>query len=133
MQQIEIIAEQFRLKTRLDECGDKIIPGKRGHLNFDGSKLCLMVIDAGYVRASRWQALGAEKLWLGDVGRNGSRRIQDVKIVGIPESSWPLAIRLARCPIRRTLSPEETARLKAVGHKLQAIARSKKAFAAAEA
>src|SRR5580704_16934505 len=109
MQQIEIIAEQFRLKTRLDECGDKIIPGKRGHLYLDNGALCLMVIDGSIVISSRWKALGG-KLWLGDIGKNNAgRRVQDVKVTGIPEASYPAAAKLARCIVQRrlNLSPEQ--------------------------
>jgi hypothetical protein len=46
------------LHTRLDECGDKIIPGRRGHLYFDGGELCLMVCDGKPANRSRWEALG---------------------------------------------------------------------------
>jgi hypothetical protein len=41
----EQFAEQFRLRIAHDECGDKIIPGKRGHLYCAGGELCLMVVD----------------------------------------------------------------------------------------
>jgi hypothetical protein len=42
---IESCARERRLRIRLDECGDRIIPGKRGHLYFDGGVLCLMVTE----------------------------------------------------------------------------------------
>jgi len=38
-------AEEYRLKMRADECGDRVIPGRRGHLWFDGPELCLTILD----------------------------------------------------------------------------------------
>jgi hypothetical protein len=56
-----------------DECGDKIIPGKRGHLHLADGELCLMVIDGAPASRSRWEALGG-KLWIGDISRDATRR-----------------------------------------------------------
>ena len=42
---MESFAATWRLKIRLDECGDKIISGKRGHLYCDEGRLCLMVVE----------------------------------------------------------------------------------------
>jgi hypothetical protein len=105
----ESFAQRFRLRVRRDECGDPIIPGRRGQsqLYFDGGddgQLSLLVIDGPYVLRSRWKALGARRLWLGDVFQDGKRRVQDVKAEGIPLENAKLAIRLAKVPIRRKLS-----------------------------
>src|SRR5215472_2047717 len=65
---LKAFAREFRLKVRLDECGDPIIPGRRGQsqLYFASGELCLMVIDGPVAKPSRWQTLGG-KLWLGTV------------------------------------------------------------------
>jgi len=99
---VESFARSWRLKTRLDECGDKIIPGKRGHLYFDDGALCLMVTDGQPANKSRWQALGG-KLWMGEI----SGQVQDVKISGIPLENAKAAIRMARVKPRRVLSPAQ--------------------------
>ena len=99
MMNIKSFARQYRLRIRRDECGDPIIPGRRGQsqLYFAGSDgLCLMVLDGPRVKRSRWHALGG-KLWLGDI----SAGVQDVKITNIPMENARLAIRLARVkPVR---------------------------------
>lgn len=60
---VDQFAEHFRLRIRRDECGDKIIPGRRGHLYFaDSDGLCLMVTDGALANRKRWEALGG-KLW----------------------------------------------------------------------
>jgi len=38
-------ANEYRLNLRSDECGDRVIPGRRGHLWFDGPELCLTILD----------------------------------------------------------------------------------------
>jgi hypothetical protein len=67
-------ARKHRLRVRLDECGDLIIPGRRGQsqLYFAGEELCLMVIDGPVVKPSRWESLGG-KLWLGTVSSGANR------------------------------------------------------------
>jgi|SRR5215472_8221062 len=107
---VESFARSWRLKTRLDECGDKIIPGKRGHLYFDRDALCLMVLDGAVSVPRRWKALGG-KLWLGDVfiEPDTGKRAQDVKITGIPLENAQAAIRMARVKPRRVLSPAQSA------------------------
>jgi hypothetical protein len=67
-------------------------------LYFDSGWLCLMVTDGKPVIRSRWAVLGG-KLWMGDISpdKNG-RRVQDVKVTGIPLKNARLAIRLVRAP-----------------------------------
>jgi hypothetical protein len=102
---IDAFAEKHRFKTRLDECGDKIIPGKRGHLYIAGGELCLMVTDGRVSTPERWKELSARSLWLGEISRDAKGvRVQDVKVVGIPEEKWKLAVRLARVRQRRVAS-----------------------------
>jgi hypothetical protein len=101
---VESFAQANRLRTRQDDCGDKVIPGKRGHLYFDDGELCLMVIDGRPANQSRWQALGG-KLWMGDI----SHHVQDVVIKGIPLENAAAAIRMVRARPVRVLSPEEAA------------------------
>ena len=104
---IEQFAEQFRLRITRDECGDKIIPGKRGHLYFAGGELCAMVIDGAPAKRSRWEALGG-RLWLGDISPDeAGRRVQDVKVENIPLKDAQAAINMVRCRQKRVLSAEE--------------------------
>ncbi len=92
-------AETHRLHVRRDECNDQIIPGKRGHLYFDGDVLCLMVIDGKPALQSKWAECGG-KLWMGDASPNAKgQRVQDVKIFGVENPK--AAIRMCRIkPIR---------------------------------
>jgi hypothetical protein len=111
MTSLQSFAHEHRLKIRLDECGDPIIPGKRGHLYFaDSDGLCLMATDGRRAERSRWEALGG-KLWLGDI----SDGVQDVKITNIPLKNAKLAIRMAKVHVRRKLSGEERERLLRMG------------------
>jgi hypothetical protein len=45
MTKIETFAQQHRLKVTRDECNDQVIQGRRGHLDFDVTELCLVVLD----------------------------------------------------------------------------------------
>jgi len=96
---LKAFAQQFRLKVRLDECGDPSIPGRRGQsqLYFAGGELCLMVIDGPPAQLSSWRELGG-KLWRGDISPHPKtgKRVQDVKITGIPMGNAKLAIKMAR-------------------------------------
>jgi hypothetical protein len=103
---IHQFAEHFRLRIARDECGDKIIPGKRGHLYFAGSQLSLMVIDGAPANRIRWEALGG-KLWMGDISPNSKgRRVQDIKIEGIPIDNALAAIKMIRARQKRVLSAD---------------------------
>jgi hypothetical protein len=103
---IEQFAELFRLRIVRDECGDKIIRGKRGQLYFSGSELCLMVIDGAPVHKRRWESLGG-KLWLGDISPNPhGRRVQDVKIENIALQNALAAIKMVRAHQKRVLSTD---------------------------
>ena len=101
---IEQFAAAYRLKVSRDECGDPIIQGKRGHLYFDGDKLCAMFLDARPMSKKKLAELGG-KLWMGDKSRDqqGTRR-QDVEITGIPPEKHPQAIRIVGAKARRILS-----------------------------
>jgi hypothetical protein len=105
---IERLAEVFRLRVSLDECNDKIIHGKQGDLYFAGGDLCLMVIDGAPLHRRLWAALGG-RLWIGEtsLGKNG-RRVQDVKIEGIPIENARAAIKLLRIRPKRVLSAEQS-------------------------
>ena len=50
-------AEEYRLKIRADECGDRVIRGRRGHLWFDGPELCLTILDGPPISAKRLKVL----------------------------------------------------------------------------
>jgi hypothetical protein len=96
--ELMVFARNFRLKIRRDECGDPVIPGRRGHLYFDAGRLCLMMIDAPPVQKNRLQALvGPDgSVWRGDVSLNRDRhRVQDVEVKGIRPSRYREAIRIA--------------------------------------
>lgn len=104
---IEKFAEQFRLRVSRDECGDKTIPGKRGHLYFADGALCLMMIDGALIHRRQWETLGG-RLWMGDISPNAKgRRVQDVKIENIPLKNTLAAIKMIRARQKRVLSTEE--------------------------
>jgi hypothetical protein len=106
---IEKFADMFRLRVVRDECGDKIIPGKRGHLYFARGALCLMVLDGAVANRRRWEALGG-RIWIGDVSPDAiGRRVQDVKIQGIPSENAIAAIKMVRARQKRVLSAEQRA------------------------
>ncbi|MGI9069857.1 MAG: hypothetical protein ACR2JB_00655 [Bryobacteraceae bacterium] len=107
---IERFAEQHRLRIRLDECGDRIIPGKRGQLYIAGGELCLMATDGRVSTPARWKELNARRLWLGDISVNAKGvRVQDVKAESIPWENWRLAVKLARVKQRRVASEAQLA------------------------
>lgn len=109
MTRIERFADQYRLKVTRDECHDQVIQGRRGQLYFDGDQLCLMVLDGTPSKRSRWAELGG-KLWMGDLSRNArGRRVQDVKITGIPLENARAAIGMVRCKAKRIVSPAQQA------------------------
>ena len=104
---IQTFAVTYRVRIKCDECGDQIIPGKRGHLYFDGSELCLMVIDGQPANRSRWAAL-VGKVWMGDISTNAEgRRAQDVWIRNIPLENAAAAIKMVRIRRKRILSARE--------------------------
>ena len=104
---IDQFAERFRVRIKHDECGDPIIPGRRGHLYFAGAKLCLMVIDGAITKRATWESLGGH-LWLGDISPSGQeRRVQDVRIDGIPLENAQAAIEAVRCRPKRVVSAKE--------------------------
>jgi hypothetical protein len=104
---IQDFADQFRLRITRDECNDKIISGKRGHLYFAGGKLCLMVIDGAPAIRRHWEALGG-RLWMGDISLSAKgQRVQDVKIEDIPIENAATAIKMVRARQKRVLSSEE--------------------------
>jgi hypothetical protein len=103
---IDQFAQKFRLRIAHDGCGDPIILGKRGHLYFaDG--LCLMVTDGAVAKRIRWEALGG-RLWLGDVSPDANgRRVQDVRIDGIPLANAQAAIDMVQARQKRVLPAKE--------------------------
>lgn len=113
---LERFANEYRLKIRRDECGDKVIPGRRGHLWFDGPELCLTIIDGPPILAKRLKALvgSTGSVWQGTISRNDhGRRVQDDEVRGIRPERYREAIRIAGCKARRRhpgASPEVLAR-----------------------
>ena len=111
MTRTEAFAQQHRLKVSRDECNDQIIPGRRGHLYFDGFELCLMVLDGKPSIPSKWKALGGQ-LWMGDISKNAQgARVQDVKITGIPLENARLAIQMCRIKAKRIMTDAQKAAL----------------------
>jgi hypothetical protein len=109
MTTIEQFAETHRLRVRRDECDDRIIQGRRGHLYFDGQELCLMAIDRRPALRSRWETLGG-KLWMGDISPNANgTRVQDVKVTGITNPK--AAITMAGVKTIRVMSGAQIAAL----------------------
>jgi hypothetical protein len=98
------LAERYRAPIRRDECGDQIIPGKRGHLYSDGDEICAMWTDARRMMRSTLAELGG-KLWQGDISRDRrGRSVQDAWVRGILPDKIPLALRLIGAKRRRILS-----------------------------
>ena len=112
MTALESLAERYRLKIRRDECGDPIIPGRRGHLYCDAGRLCLMMLNARPVQPRRLRELvrnllGDGTFWQGDISRTPEgRRAQDLQAWGLPPKA---AIKLAGVKRRRVLSESQTA------------------------
>jgi hypothetical protein len=112
---LETIAEQYRAKIKTDECGDKIIAGKRGQVYVDDDNVCLMRLDVPVIKRGRFAALGG-KVWTGDISLDAhGKRVQDVRVQGIDETRIGDALRLAGVPVRRRLSPAHRAALLAGG------------------
>lgn len=65
MTTIERFAKEYRLRIARDSCNDPIIAGRRGHLYFDGPKLCLLILNGSVRAKSVLKAIGG-KLWVGD-------------------------------------------------------------------
>jgi hypothetical protein len=104
MTKTETFAQEHRLKVTRDECGDQIVQGRRGHLYFDGAKLCLMILDGPVRSSSALEAIGG-KLWTGDK----TEGVQDVKITGIPLENARAAIRMCRIKPKRIMSEAQKA------------------------
>jgi hypothetical protein len=110
---LNTIAETYRVRIRSDECGDPIIPGKRGHMYVDAGKVCIMLLDAKPILRPTLQELGG-KVWQGDKSPNAKGIIvQDAKVVGILPNKIGRALQIARVPKRRYLSPERREKLAA--------------------
>jgi hypothetical protein len=109
---IEQFATAYRLRVSRDACGDPIIQGKRGHLYFDGEKLCAMFIDTPVIARRRLLAVaGAQgSLWLGDISRDRTgRRVQDIELRGIPPDKYHAAIQIVGAKPKRILSEAQKA------------------------
>ena len=103
-------AETHRLHVRCDECGDQIIPGKRGHIYFDAEVLCLMVTDGKPAQGSQWEKCGG-KLWMGDISPDKTgQRVQDVKIFGLTNPK--AAIRMCGIKTKKNASESQIGALR---------------------
>jgi hypothetical protein len=78
----------------------------------DGAELCLTVLDGKPANRSKWKALGG-KLWMG-ISR--TKRVQDVKVIGIPLENARLAIRMVGARQKRVLSETRKAELALAGN-----------------
>jgi hypothetical protein len=110
---LDALAEKHRLKVTRDECNDKIIQGRKGHLYMDGHKLCAMWLEAR-VSAQTLAPLGGRQ-WVGDyelvARKRGNQRLRDAKVVGITADKVGLAIRLTGAKIKRVMSEAQRAAL----------------------
>ena len=102
-------AQLYGLPVRGDECGDLLIPGRQGHLYFDGGQLCLMMLDAGPVKRRRLENLVSPdgSVWQGDI----SRGVQDATVKGISSDRHREAIGIAGVKRKRSFSSEARAAL----------------------
>ena len=121
-------ANEYRLKIRADECGDPVIPGRRGHLWFDGPELCLTIIDGPPILAKRLKDLvgSSGSVWQGDVSLDErGRRVQDAEVRRIRPECYREAIKIAGCKARKRhpgASPEVMARVRAARRSNRALA-----------
>jgi hypothetical protein len=116
---IETLAEKYRLKVTRDECNDKIIAGRRGHLYIDAGKVCAMWLYARITK-ERLAPLGGHQ-WVGDYALDERRhRLRDAKVTGIPADKIPLAIRLTGTRIKREITEEERAVMRIRAEKARA-------------
>ena len=91
---LDKIAKEHRVRITRDECGDRIIAGKRGQVYVDEGKTCLMLLDAPHVQAARLLALGG-KVWQGDRSPNSKGRIvQDARVQDIADDKIGVALRI---------------------------------------
>jgi len=110
---IQAFAEAYRLKVRLDGCGDPIIPAKLGHLYAHGAGRFGLMLEApahdtrldNTLRARKRTALVAG-FTLHPEGACESITLFDP---GDPRQA-ALAIRLVRAKRKRLLSPEQAER-----------------------
>jgi hypothetical protein len=108
---IQQFAEKYRLRVSRDDCGDRIIRGKRGHLYVDDGTLCAMWTDSPPMKQSRLETLGGS-FWQGSIGRDAKgRRVQDAWVRGIRPEAYRLAIRMVGAKARRVMSPGQKAAL----------------------
>lgn len=103
--------ERFRLKIRLDDCGDKIIPGRFGHLWFDEDQLCAMRLDAPPKNRSKIPRAGF--VWTGDISISPTtgKRVQDIELRDIPPEEYRAAIKFVGAKKKKVLSEERKAAL----------------------
>jgi hypothetical protein len=90
-----------------------------------------MVLDGRFSAARKWKALGG-KLWLGDVGKIGAVKIQDVKITGIPIENARAAIRMCQIKPKRILTDAQRAAAIAALEKAHRVVQSPPANATSE-
>jgi hypothetical protein len=111
---LDTLAEKYRLKITRDECHDRIIQGRRGHLYVDAGRVCALWIDVRHILPNKLAPLGG-KLWMGSLSEKGrGRRTQDIWIKGIDAAQIPLAIRLAGIKRRRVMSEAQLAVLEKI-------------------
>ena len=75
---IEDFADRYRLKTRVDECGEKVIPGRIGDSHIyvyaeDGTRYGVMIVGKGSERLPVGHCLRAER-FLEAIGCECSQR-----------------------------------------------------------
>ena len=108
---IETLAEKFRLKIARDECGDKIIQGRRGHIYVNAGQVCAMWLNTRPILKPRLTPLGG-RLWLGDISLNEhGKRVQDIWVKNVPPERIALLIRLTGCKHKRIASEAQLAAL----------------------
>ena len=105
---IDTFAEKFRLKITRDECGDRIIEGRRGHIYVDAGQVCAMWLNTTPILKTRLMPLGG-KLWMGDVSLLHGKRVQDIWIKDIRPEQIRLLIRLPGCKKKRIPSEAQLA------------------------
>jgi hypothetical protein len=97
MMTIEQIAEEYRVPVKRDDCGDKIIRGRNGHLYVDEGEIFVCYTDDG--REARWAPFTPKKKGnaIRKLGTGIARMKQegDVEFIAeISAAAVPLALRI---------------------------------------
>ncbi len=109
METIQQFAERYRVKTKRDECGDTIIPGKVGHI-FDGFESSLGVCAMLPTRR-QWGHIRKKMEAAGFIIRQQGETEGTAIFDPANKQQAKLALRLVRVKVRQQMAPPSAAQL----------------------